>query len=180
MGQNPPDVKLTDDQLSNVADNFEDTDNKPLQDSVTPTPNRPKSKGATGRLLTAAQKPQKQTLSKAPTRRLSASSSSSLPSVDNPLSTPASGPVSSQQSDNSSNRALMPVTSHSSPRSSQQKRAAGDTDSEQQVAKETKRRQKSRGIDQFEDPRIRKLAEQASITIRRKTLFDNSFLEDVD
>jgi hypothetical protein len=36
------------------------------------------------------------------------------------------------------------------------------------------------GIDQFKDSRVRKVAEEASITIRRKTLFDNPFPEDVD
>ena len=74
----------------------------------------------------------------------------------------------------------MPVSFHSSSRSSQQKRAAADTDSEPREAKKTKRGQKLRGIDQFKDPRVRKVAEEASITIRRKTLFDNPFPEDVD
>jgi len=74
----------------------------------------------------------------------------------------------------------MPVTFHSSPRSSQQKSAAADTDSEPWEAKKTKPGQKSRGIDQFKDPRVRKVVEQASITIRQKTLFDNPFPEDVD
>jgi len=74
----------------------------------------------------------------------------------------------------------MPVTFHSSPRSSQQKRAAADTDSEPREAKKTKQGQKSKGIDQFKDPRVRKVAEQAYITIRRKTLFDNPIPEDVD
>jgi len=92
----------------------------------------------------------------------------------------ASGPVGSQQSNNSSERALMPVSFHSSPRSSQQKRAAADTDSEPREAKKTKRGQKSEGIDQFKEPRVRKGAEEASITIRRRTLFDNPFPEDVD
>ena len=72
------------------------------------------------------------------------------------------------------------MTFHSSPRSSQQKRAAADADSEAREAKKTKGGQKSRGIDQFKDPRVRKVAEEASVTIRRKTLFDNPFLEDVD
>jgi len=74
----------------------------------------------------------------------------------------------------------MPVTFHSSPRSSQQKRAASDTDSEHWEAKQTKQGQKSRGIDQFKDPQVGQVAEQASLTIRRKTLFDNPFPEDVD
>ena len=74
----------------------------------------------------------------------------------------------------------MPVTIHSSPRSSQQKRAAADTDSKPQEGKKTKRGQMSRGIDQFNNPRVRKVAEEASVTIRRKTLFDNPFPEDVD
>ena len=108
-----------------------------LRYSVTSTATPAKLKAATGCLSITAQQPPKQTLLKAPTRRLSASSLSS-PSVNNPLSTPASGPVSSQQSDNSSERALMPVTFHSSPWSSQQKRAAADTDSEPQEAKKPK------------------------------------------
>jgi len=44
----------------------------------------------------------------------------------------------------------------------------------------SQRGQKSRGIDQFKDPRVRQVAEQASIMIRQKTLFDNPILEDVD
>jgi len=92
----------------------------------------------------------------------------------------ASGPVSSQQSDNSRSWALMPVTFHSSHQRSEQKCAAADTDSEPQEAKKTTRGQKSRGIDQFMDIRVRQVAEQASIMIRRRTLFDNPFLEDVD
>jgi len=74
----------------------------------------------------------------------------------------------------------MPVAFHPSPRSSQQKRAAADTDSKPQEAKKTKRGQKSRGIDQFQDPRVRKVVEEASITIRQKALFDNPFPDDLD
>jgi len=37
-----------------------------------------------------------------------------------------------------------------------------------------------RGIDQFKDPQARKVAEEGSITIRRKTLFNNTLPEDVD
>jgi hypothetical protein len=73
----------------------------------------------------------------------------------------------------------MPVTIHSSPRSSKQKRAAAVTDSEPREAKKTKRGQKSRDIDKFKDPRVRKVAEEASISIRRKTLFDYPFPADV-
>jgi len=51
----------------------------------------------------------------------------------------------------------MPVMFHSSPHSSQQKRAAADTDSEPREAKKTKRGQKSIGIDQFKDPQVRKV-----------------------
>jgi len=74
----------------------------------------------------------------------------------------------------------MPVTFHSSAHSSQQKRAAADTDSEPREAKKTKRGQKSRGIDQFKDPRVRKVEEPVSIMMRRKTLFHNPFPEDED
>jgi len=74
----------------------------------------------------------------------------------------------------------MPVTIHSNARSSQQTRAVADTESEAPEAKKTKRRQKSRGINQFKDPRVSKVAEEASITIRQMTLFDNPFPEDVD
>jgi len=137
VGWKPPDVELTDDQLSDVMDDFKDTDDELLRDSVTPTPNTPMSTVATGRLSTAAQNPPKQTLPEAPTRWSSAFSSPS-PSVDNPLSTPASGPVSSQQWENFSKRALMPVTLHSSPQSSQQNRAAADIDSEPGEAKKSK------------------------------------------
>jgi len=35
-------------------------------------------------------------------------------------------------------------------------------------------------IHQFKDARVRKVAEQASITIRQKTLLNNTFLEFVD
>jgi hypothetical protein len=44
----------------------------------------------------------------------------------------------------------------------------------------TKQGQNSRGIDQFKDPRVRKVAEEASIMIRWMTLFDNPFPQDVD
>jgi len=36
------------------------------------------------------------------------------------------------------------------------------------------------GINNVNDPRVRKLAEEASTMIRRKTLFDNLFPEDLD
>jgi len=74
----------------------------------------------------------------------------------------------------------MPVSFHSSPRSSQQKRAAADNDSKPHEVKKTKRGQKSRGIDKFKDPWVTKVAEEGSITIRQKTLFKNPFPEDVD
>jgi len=72
------------------------------------------------------------------------------------------------------------MTFHSSLRDSHQKRAADDTDSEPREAKKPKRGQKSRDLDQFKDPQVRKVVEQASTTIRQKTLFDNPFPEDVD
>jgi hypothetical protein len=56
----------------------------------------------------------------------------------------------------------------------------GDNDSEPQVTNMTKQGQKSRGSDQFKDPHVRKVAEEASIPIRQKTVFDNLFLADVD
>jgi len=74
----------------------------------------------------------------------------------------------------------MPVTFDSSPRSSHQKRAAADTDSEPREAKETKQGQNLSGINQFKVPRVRQVAEQSSITIRRRTLFDNPFLKDIE
>jgi len=66
------------------------------------------------------------------------------------------------------------------PSESEQKCAAAHTDSEPQEAKNTKRGQKSKCIDQSKDIQVKQVAEQASIMIRRKTLFDNPFLEDVD
>jgi hypothetical protein len=92
----------------------------------------------------------------------------------------ASGPGSSQKSNYSSEWTLMPMSFHSSPRSSQQKWAAAITDSEPWEANKTKRGQLSIGINQFTYRQVRKVADKASITIRRKTLFDNPFLEDVD
>jgi len=92
VGLNPPHDELTDNQLSDVPENFEDSDDKCLRDSVTPTPNPPKSTGATSPLSTAVQKPPSQTILNASMRLSSASSSSSL-SVNNPLSTTSSGPV---------------------------------------------------------------------------------------
>jgi hypothetical protein len=37
-----------------------------------------------------------------------------------------------------------------------------------------------RGIDQFKDPLVRKVEEEASIMIRQKSVFDNPFPEDAD
>jgi len=74
----------------------------------------------------------------------------------------------------------MPGTFHSSPQSSQEKRAVADTDSEPWEAKKTTGGQKSRGIDQFKDPQVRKVGDRASLTIRQKTLFDNPCPEHVD
>jgi hypothetical protein len=74
----------------------------------------------------------------------------------------------------------MPVSFHSSPRRSQQKHAAADTDSEPQEAKKTKRGQKTRGIARFNDSLVRKFTEEPSTTIRQKTSFDNPFPEQVD
>jgi len=99
--------------------------------------------------------------------------------VDDPLSTQGSGPVSSKQSNDSSEKALMPVTFHSSARPSQQKHSAAVTDSEPGESAKTERGHQSSGIDQFKDPWVRKVAEQASSPIRRKILFDIPCPEDV-
>jgi len=72
------------------------------------------------------------------------------------------------------------MTFHSSPRSCQQKHAAAKTDSKSSEAKMTKGGETSRGIDQFRYPWVRKVAEQAFIMIRRQTLFNNPFPEDLD
>jgi hypothetical protein len=133
-------------------------DGQLLLDSVTPSPKPPKQKSATRCLLTAAQNVTKWTILTVCTKRTSASSSS-LPPVDNPLSTVACGQISFQQIDNSSGRALMPVTIHSSPQTSQQKRATADTDSEHWEAKKTNREQRSSDSDQFKNPQVRTIGE---------------------
>jgi len=74
----------------------------------------------------------------------------------------------------------MPVTFHSGPRSSQQKGVAADTHTEPREAKKTKQGQKLRGIDQVKDPRVRNIAEEASIMFRQQSLFAIPFSEDVD
>jgi hypothetical protein len=158
---------------------LEDTDDEHHQDSVPLTPNHPKVKAATERLWTTPYKPPRQILLKVPTRYLSALSSL-LPLGENPLSMAASCPVSSQQRNNSSESALMPITFHFSPRNSQQKRGVSNIDSKPREAKKTKQGQMSRGIGQFLDPTVRRVVEQASIMIRWQILFNNPFPEDVE
>jgi hypothetical protein len=57
VGENPPNVKWTDDQLSYLPDHLDYMDDEILWDSVTPTSNPPQPRLANGHLLTACQKP---------------------------------------------------------------------------------------------------------------------------
>jgi hypothetical protein len=82
-GLNPPDVKLTDNQLADVPYDIEYTDDTPFPESVTPTPNPANSKAATGDLSTAAPKPPEQRFRKEFMSHSSSSSSLSF-SADNP------------------------------------------------------------------------------------------------
>jgi hypothetical protein len=84
MGWNPTDVELTDDQLSDVPDNFMDTDDILLQDLATPLLDPPKLSGATRQISYTGQYPLNQTLPKARLRQLLVSSSSLLV-LSNPL-----------------------------------------------------------------------------------------------
>ncbi|KAF8534346.1 hypothetical protein BDD12DRAFT_809437 [Trichophaea hybrida] len=107
---------------------------------------------------------------------------SSSSSADTSHSTAATSPVGTQGTEVESNKdpkeKRMPVIIHSSSRAA--KRPLADEHPEHPADKRTNSGQKSRGIDQFADSRVRKVVEVASVTIRRKTLFNNPFPEDLD
>jgi len=119
-GQNAPDLELVDNQLCDVSDEVNNTDDNLLCDLATPTPKLQYSKTALKCILTTAPIPPLQIILTIHKKYWTPTSSYSM-WVDHSLSTPPLDPVSFQQTNNSSQRVLMSVTLHLSPQSTQPK-----------------------------------------------------------